>query len=481
MTLATPTAPTGSTRSAADGRADWSEPSGAALTWVTVGATFLLIGLSVHLLTAIQQVSPGFATLGAATSLGRLRPVATTLVTYGGLGMLGTGVALDIARRLSRAPVQLELVAKAAGALTTLSVGGGCVALLLGHTTGRPGLELPRPFAVPLAVGLLLAAAVFFRTLAVRADDVLHPALWHLSAALGAAPVLLFLGTMPRVAGVNDEIVRVFATNGLALLWLVSLGIGVALYVVPQACRAALYSRRLAHLGFWGWVALAPFTGPARLVSGPAQEWLETIGIAASIALVVPALAVCVNLGKTYTRRTSLSHPPDLRFALLGAVLLAVAVSAAALAGSRTAGDVLHLTVFSEGAAELMTIGVAGALLLAGVWHVLPGLAGSRQANAVVAGRAAWWLGAGIGLVALSLATGGFVQGALWTAAVRDGGEAFVGSGWRVVADSLRPLLWARVVGQALVLVAAVLVFQQVLATTAYGDPLDPDDTEAGR
>ncbi len=462
--------------SSADARS-WSTPSGAALTWVTVGATFLLLGALLLVLTAIQQVSPGFATLGSATSFGRLRPVATTLVTYGGLGMIGTGVALDLARRLGRTPPRLDLVARAGGALTTLSVAGGSIAILLGHTTGRPGLELPRPFSVPLAVGLLLAAAAYFRTLATRDADELHPALWHVSSALVAGPLLLLIGTVPRVAGVNDETVRVFATNGLLLLWLVSLGIGIATYVVPQACRSALYSRRLAAVGFWGWIALAPFAGPARLVSGPAQEWLETIGITATIALAVPALAVCVNLVKTYTRRSSLAHPAELRFGLLCASLLAGATSLGALTAGRNAGDVLHLTVAADGAAELIVLGVAGAGIVAGLFHVLPALAGRRQANPAIAGRAAWWLGAGILTVALSLLAAGLIEGALWTYSVREGGDAFLGSGWRTVADSIRPLLWARVVGEVLVAIAATIVFQQVLSTSAFGEPIDADDT----
>lgn len=480
MALATSTSSAAAVEAEPAGRA-WSTPSAAALTWVTVGAMFLLLGSILMVLTAVQQVSPGWGTLGAMTSFGRLRPVATTLITFGGLGMLGTGVALDLARRLGRAPVQLDLVARAGGALTTFSVVGGTTALLLGHTTGRPGLELPRPFSVPLALGLLLAAVAFFRTLASRADDSLHPALWHLSAALVAGPVLLLLGTLPRVDGINDEIVRVFATNGLLLLWLGSLAIGIVLYVVPQESRTPLYSGRLAALGFWGWVLLAPFCGPARLVSGPAQEWLETIGVTASIALVVPALAIFVNLAKTYTRRTSLSHPAALRFGLLCGTLLAVAVSLTALTAGRTAGDVLHLTVFPEGADELMTYGVAGAGIVAGLWHVLPTLAGRRQANGVAAGRAAWWLAAGVGLVALSLTAAGLVQGALWTQSVRDGGDAFTGAGWRVIADSIRPLLWARVVGEALILVATVVVFQQVLSTAAFGEPLDAADATTER
>ncbi|HVE63491.1 MAG TPA: cbb3-type cytochrome c oxidase subunit I [Mycobacteriales bacterium] len=474
MALATTAAPA---ETNADARSrSWEQPSGAALTWLTVGAAFLLLGAALTLVTAIQLVSPGWGTLGPATSIGRLRPVATTIVGFGGLGMIGTGVALDLARRLGRAPAQLDLLAKAGGALVTLSVAAGSIALLMGHSTGRPGLELPRLFSVPLALGLLLAAAAFFRTMAMRESDDLHPALWHLSAGVLAGPLLLLLGSLPRVAGVNDEVVRVFATNGLLLLWLVSLGIGIALYVVPQAARTALYSRRLAAIGFWGWVAIAPLTGAARLVSGPAQEWLETIGIASMIALVVPALAVCVNLSKTYTRRTSLAHPADLRSALLGAALLALSSVLGAVTAGRTAGDVLHLTVFADGKAEMMAAGVAGSLILAGLWHVLPALSGRRQANPMLAARSTWWLGAGVLLVAASLLAAGFVQGALWTESVREGGTAFTGAGWRVVADSIRPLLWARVIGQALLLATAVLVFQQVLATTAYGEPLDRDD-----
>jgi hypothetical protein len=42
------------------------------------------------------------------------------------------------------------------------------------------------------------------------------------------------------------------------------------------------------------------------------------------------------------------------------------------------------------------------------------------------------------------------------------------------VIDAIRPLLWLRVAGEGLVMLAWVTAFQQMFSTSAYGDPLVP-------
>ncbi|MCA1823602.1 MAG: hypothetical protein LC640_04935, partial [Frankia sp.] len=160
----------------------------AALTFVLAGAGFLALGALLHAITAAQRIAPGLLTLNDATSVGRLIPAAETLAVYGGLGMLATGVALELARALAGGRAALDLIARAGGALVTLGVGVGTLVLLLGHTTGRAGLELPRPFAVAIAVGLALAAVAVLRTVAVQPDDEVHPALWFVGAGVASGP-----------------------------------------------------------------------------------------------------------------------------------------------------------------------------------------------------------------------------------------------------------------------------------------------------
>jgi cytochrome c oxidase cbb3-type subunit 1 len=452
----------------------WETPSPSAITWLLVGVFFLAAGGLLLLLSTAQMVAPNLFTLGATTAIGRVRPAAFVLLVYGGLGMVGNGVALDLARRLAKAPVQLEKVSRAAGAITTLGVGLATISVILGHSTGRVGFEFPRGYAVLLALGQLLVLCSLLRTVSQRLTDEVHPALWFVTAALFCAPFVILAGALPRVHGVNDEIVLAFGLSGLKLLWLVPLGIGVALYAVPAAARAPLHSRRLASIAFWGWFVFAPFAGPVRLLSGPAPNWLESVGVAATIALAVPVLAVVLLLFATYARRTSLAHGTDLRFALAGTGLLALWGVLAVGTSGRTAGDLLHATVFADGLAELALLGVAGAFLLAGLFHALPAVTGNHVANPRVAASAVWLLSGGAALVALSLLVAGYVEGTLWAEGVRSGDPAFLGSGWVSVTNAIRPLLWLRVLGEGLVLLAWVTAFQQVFSTSAYGEPLDP-------
>ena len=475
MAVATPTP---SARSGTAPAAGESPPSTAVLTFFLVGAGLLALGALIHLVTAVQQVAPGWLTLNAATSVGRLRPAGLSLITYGGFGLLATGAAVVLTRRMSRAAPQLDVVARGAGALITLSVVVGTLAVLMGHGTGRPGFELPRPLSIPLAVGLTVVAALVTRQLAVRRDDDLHPAGWFLAAGALAGPMVLLVGTLPRVSGVNDEIVLAFAGSSTVLLWLVSVGLGALHYMVPRTCRTPLHSRQLAVIGFWGWVVFAPLAGAGRLVSGPSQEWLESIGVAATIGLVIPALAIALNIFLTYAHRTSRAQPADLRLALLGTGLFLGWAVLGALTAGRTAADLLGATVHAEGLREFGLLGVAGALLGAAALHAVPDAAGFRSA-APSRGAAAtsWLLGGGIAVVVMSLLAAGFVQGALWRAGVGNGVDGVtVGAGWQQVTDAIRPLLWARVVGEALVATGFIALFSQVFSTATSAEPAAGSD-----
>ena len=451
--------------------AAWETPNGPALTWLVAGTFALAVGGLLMLLAAAQSIAPDLFTIGASTSVGRIRAAATVLLVYGGLGMVGNGVALEIARRAAKAPGAFDKVVRLAGAVTTVGVVGSAGAALMGSSTGRVGFEMPRAFAVVLAVGQLLVLAAVVRTVARRTTDEVHPALWWVVAALFCAPFVILGGSLPGVRGVNDEIVLAFGVSGLKMLWLIPLGIGAALYVVPSAGRAPLHSRQLAGIAFWGWFVLAPFAGPTRLVSGPAPEWLETLGVAAMIALGVPVLAVVVLLLATYARRTSLAHSADLRCALAGVGLLLLWALLAIPTAGRTAGAYLHLTVATDGLAELALYGVAGALLLGGAFFALPTASGSRLANPRVAGSVVWLLAAGAAVVALSLLVAGYVQGVMWAQGVRSGTPAFLGEGFVEVTNAIRPLLWLRVAGEGLIALAWVTAFQQVFSTSTAGDP----------
>jgi cytochrome c oxidase cbb3-type subunit 1 len=450
--------------------AAWDSPYGTALTWLVAGSFFLAVGGLLMLLAAAQSISPDLFTIGASTSVGRIRPAAHVLLVYGGLGMLGNGVALDLARRAAKAPAGLDNVVRVAGAVTTFGVVASALAVLLGRSTGRVGFEMPRPLAVVLAVGQLLVLVAVLRTISRRARDEVHPSLWFVVAALFCAPFVILGGALPGVRGVNDEIVLSFGLAGLKLLWLVPLGIGIALYVVPSAARAPLHSRQLAVVAFWGWFLFAPFAGPMRLVNGPAPEWLETVGVAASIALGVPVLAALVLLFSTYARRTSLAHGADLRFALAGLVLLGLWALVTLPTAGRTAGAYLHATVAADGVAELAVFGVAGALVLAGVFHALPNVTGHRIANPRVAGNAVWLVAAGAAVVGLSLLVAGYVQGTLWAQGVRDGSATFFGQGFVDVTNAIRPLLWIRVAGEGLLALGWIAAFQQVFSTSTAGE-----------
>jgi cytochrome c oxidase cbb3-type subunit I/II len=231
----------------------------------------------------------------------------------------------------------------------------------------------------------------------------------------------------------------------------------------------------LSALGFWSLIFVWAATGPVLYIYGPIPGWLQSIGVAFSIALIVPVALITRDLSILMRGRARLVEDRvTLAFASVG-MLLFVLVPVHNLAQAlRSSSSVVGLTEWTA-AGDLLLFGGAFTFWLFAFAYYATG-SGTRRR-----GIAGWHLGlsvAGIGLAVAAMWIAGAVSGLVWTAGVNSGELTSFGDGWSVVDDSLRPFLWVRATGIVLFAIAQ-LVFAAVILSAPWKTSefvLDVDD-----
>lgn len=341
-----------------------------AIAWL-VGAASLTLALSMLLY---------FPDLGGVVpflSYGRLRAVADTALWFGWLGTAAFAAVFAIVPRITNSQLHNE----ALGAATTLTwsvlLTAGIGTLLLGRSQGRPLGELPAGVDVGLALMLIVVLYNAGVTVVRRRERTLYVSGWYLLAAALSAPIVFVIGNLPLFEGATDMIVSGFYQSGLEMLWLLSVGLAVAHYVVPVETGNPLYSSGLARASFWSLVFAGGWTGQRFFVKGPGPDYLESIAIAMTAVLLVPVVSSAANLLATGRGRWHLlGRAFGLRFAVTGLVLsiawIVLVVVSAQPRISRYAG----LTSVHGAQRFLAGFGALTMLALALIYHAYPLMVG---------------------------------------------------------------------------------------------------------
>jgi cbb3-type cytochrome oxidase subunit 1 len=367
------------------------------IVWL-LGATTIAFG--VQLLFLEPDLTSRFAFL----SPGRLRGVAETAFVFGWLGTLGFAAMFALVPRIT----EVQLHNEALGAATTLTwsvlLTGGTVALLLGRNQGRPLAELGS--VADLGMVLMLVAALYNVgvTITRRRERTLYASGWFLVAAALLAPLIFILGNLPVFSGVTDAIVSGFYMNGIEMLWLLPVALGIAHYVVPVESGKALYSSAMARTAFWSLMFAGGWAGQRYYLQGPMPGYLDTIAAAMTLVLLIPALSVAANLFATARDRWQLvSRSYALRFAATGLGLLVAWIAIVAFTTVPSVHRFVGLTAWQAGVRYLALAGVFSAFAFAFIYHIYPLMVGRDWYSRSAASFHFWatQIGVSVGVVAL--------------------------------------------------------------------------------
>lgn len=379
-----------------------------AVAWVVAASIATLV---VDLLMLFPGAGDGIPVVGSVLSYGRLHPVAETALVFGFLVTSGFAAVYAIFPRITGVQLHNEVLGAATTLTWTVTVLIGMAALKFGLNQGRPMAELP--IGVDAAMLIMLVLVLFNAgvTVARRREPTLYASGWYLLAVVILAPVIFLIGNLPVFTGATDVIVSGFYQNGLELLWLLPIGLGIAHYVIPVETGNPLYSVAVARASFWSLVFVGGWPGQRFYMKSLGPDYLESIAFAMSVVLLVPVVSSVVNLVATGRERWGLLQKAfGLRWAVAGLGLLVVWIGLLVGGTVPWVSRLVGSTSYSSAVRHLGSWGVFSAFAFALIYHVYPLMVGRDWYSRRLSSFHFWGTLAGVSLGVVALLGLGLVQ-----------------------------------------------------------------------
>ena len=131
----------------------------------------------------------------------------------------------------------------------------------------------------------------------------------------------------------------------------------------------------MSVVGFWGLGIAWAFTGSAELTFTAIPDWLETIGVMFSMALLLPVATIVVDIMTFLRGRTddiSDKNRYSLNLVYLGLGLFAAVPVLNLMQALRASGGIVGYTDWVYGVEVLAILGAFSSWLFAYVYHVAP-------------------------------------------------------------------------------------------------------------
>lgn len=443
-------------------------PDSAARQFIYSAVFWLVLGSTSLALAGIKLVEPNFLNT-RLLSYPRLTAVASISLIYGWLTLAGLASIFYAVPRLTGARIGSEPGGQLSGFLINFTLALGVAITFFGGVQDQQFSELPAYLDAPLALALLIATGNVGRSVSRSIEPRLYASVYFFFGGLIWIILSLAAGNLHALRGVSDSIAHLFSINTTIFLWVSSVGIGALYYVVPRASGSPLYSHRLALVGFWSMAIAAPMSGSSRQVFGPQPQWLVTISIASSILLLMPVMALLVNLfGTLRLAWDRVADHPSIRFFVSGSIFWAVGVALWVLTGFRGTAKTFGATDWETTPVWVIVLG-AGTLWAMGlIVFALPRLMGRRwlYRGRVSAGQ--WLNTVGVAMATVGWLGAGAVAAVAWT--VGESGSN-VGAGYEVVIQNSGGFRALSMIGLILLSVGHWIFALHMIRTTAAGEP----------
>lgn len=389
---------------------------GPVLLFLVAGALWLLVSTGLAIISAVQLHNPGFLGDLAWLTYGRARPATTNAFTFGWAFNAAFAVTLWLMARLSDAPLRGAPLAVVGGIFWNLGVLLGVGGILIGDSTGQPGLEIPG-YATPV----LLAAYALIGVVGVAAfrfgrSSWVYVSQWYLLAALFWFPWLYSVAQVMLVFGAARGVVQAIGSAWFSYnvygLWLAPVALAAIYYLLPKLLGRPIRDYGIARMGFWCWGLFASWAGVAKLVGGPVPAWVQAAGTAACLMLLVPIVVIAINhLGTLAGQLRRLQGSPTLTFTTCAVIGFVLAGACTALGALRSVAETVQFTYAMQAVSQLELYACFSLAAFGAIYFLLPRLVRREWPSAALVSAHLWSSVAGVGLSVLCLLLAGWLQG----------------------------------------------------------------------
>lgn len=438
---------------------------------------WLIVGLLLGLLIAAQMFDTDL-NFAPYLTFGRLRVVHTNALAFGFTlaGIFAT--TYYMLQRLTKTRLAFPALAKFHMWFFNLIIVLAAITLFMGMSTAREYAELEWPIDVLVVIMWVIFAVNVFATLFKRKEKHLYVSLWYIIAMTITVAILYIVNNLAipvnwfksysLFSGLNDANVEWwYGHNAVGFVWTVPI-LSMFYYFMPKATNLPIYSHRLSIIGFWSLIFTYLWTGAHHLMLTPIPEWIQSVGIAFSIFLIVPSWGSVVNGYYTMSGNWDQMRTNYLaKFFVLGITFYGLQTIQGPTQGLRELNQFFHYTDWVVGHVHMGTMGWVTMIISASMYYMVPRLYGKENIYSVKLANAHFWLVlTGQLLYTITMWIGGIMQGIYWKAMTDDGTLAYT---FLKGVVNLYPYWYVRWVGGAIYFVG-IIVFAYNLIKTVKSD-----------
>ncbi len=404
----------------------------------------------------------------AWTNFGRLRPIHTTAVVFGFGGNALMATSFYVVQRTSHA--------RLAGDVTPWLVLGGYNLFVLLAASGYPlGITQGREYAEPewyadllLLVVWVAYLIIFLRTLARRTEPHIYVANWYYLAFIVVIAMLHVVNNLAIPAsfgdpksyslfsGVQDAMTQWWYGHNAVGFLLTAGFLGMLYYFLPKAVNRPVYSYRMSIVSFWGITFLYLWAGSHHLHYTALPDWVQFLGMAMSIILLVPSWASVFNGLLTLNGAwDKVRTDPAVRFMLVAILFYGLSTFEGSFMAIRPVNALSHYTDWTIGHVHAGALGWVAFITFGTMYKLVPWVWKRDGIYSIRLEAWHFWLALSGTLIYVgAMWNSGITQSLMWQ--TYDSDNNFLYSFMDTV-DAMHPYYVARAIGGLLYLIGALI------------------------
>ncbi|KKC31325.1 cytochrome-c oxidase, cbb3-type subunit I [Devosia psychrophila] len=445
------------------------------------------LGLILTLLWAVVGMAAGFwiaallawpdLTFDAAwASFGRLRPVHTSGVIFGFGGNALIATSFHVLQRTTRArlPDQISpwFVLLGYNLFCIVAASG----YLMGMTQSKEYAE-PEWYAdIWLVVVWVVYFIIYMRTLARRKEPHIYVANWYYMAFILVVAILHIVNNLAvpvsfgsaksysLFSGVQDAMTQWWYGHNAVAFFLTAGFLGMMYYYLPKRAGRPIFSYRMSIISFWGITFMYMWAGSHHLHYTALPHWVQTLGMAFSVVLLVPSWASAGNALLTLNGAWhKVRDDAVLRFMALAAIFYGITTFEGSFMAIRAVNSLSHYTDWTIGHVHAGALGWVAMITFGSLYSLVPSMWKRPGLYSDKLVEVHFWLAlSGTVIYVFAMWNSGVIQGLMWRTYTESGGLSYS------FIDSLvamHPYYIARAFGGLLFLLGALVALYNVVMT----------------
>jgi len=407
-------------------------------TYTTI--LFGFLGMLVGTIIAAQLAFPELNYLfGEYGTFSRLRPIHTNTVVFGFTvsGIFATWYYLG--QRVLKVSIAeskfLMIIGKIHFWLYFVGALLATVSLLFGISSSKEYAQYEWPLDIVIVIVWVLWGVSMMGLIGIRREKALYISVWYyLACFLGVAMLYLFnnmaiptylatdglgsiMHSVSMYSGTNDALVQWwYGHNAVAFGFTVPI-VGMIYYFLPKESGQAIYSYKLSLLSFWGLMFVYLWAGSHHLLWSTVPDWMQTMGSAFSIVLILPSWGSAINMLLTMKGEwNQLTDNPLIKFMVLASTFYMLSTLEGPIQAIKSVNAIAHFTDWIPGHVHDGVLGWVVFMIMAAIFHMSTRMF-KREIYSKKLIEAQFWLQTlAVVMYFTSMWIAGITQGMMWRA-----------------------------------------------------------------